>query len=139
MERRHELPTHLGVEDHVIGNLSMRQLLLLLSGLASAYAAWSRIAVLPLAARGALATMVLLLTLALALVRPGDRGLDVWALAILRYRTRPRVTVWRPCRPVGSAERQLGAEWVARAPHLGWADAPSAAEPPRADRSEAAR
>lgn len=139
MEQRHELPTHLGVEDHVIGDFSMRQLLLLLSGLASAYAAWSQIPVLPLAARGALATTVLLLTLALALVRPGDRGLDVWALAILRYCTRPRVTVWRPCLPVASAERHLGADWVARAPHLAWADAASAAAPPRSDRSEVAR
>ena len=57
MERRHELPTHLGVEDHILGNLSMRQLLLLLSGLAAAYAAWTQLPALPLAVRATLAAI----------------------------------------------------------------------------------
>jgi hypothetical protein len=131
MERRHELPTHLGVEDHILGNLSMRQLLLLLSGLAAAYAAWTQLPALPVAVRATLAATVLLLTPALALVRPGDRSLAAWALAVLRYHTLARVAVWQPRLPDRLAGRQDGTDWSAHAPHLTWAGNPAPTAPGR--------
>ena len=125
MERRHELPTHLGVEDHILGTLSMRQLLLLLSGLAGAYAAWTQVPTLPLAARGTLATALLLLTLAFALVRPGNRSLAVWALAIVRYHTLPRIAVWQPRLSARDNVAPAQAAWSAHTPRLAWASGPT--------------
>ncbi|MGI8915254.1 MAG: hypothetical protein ACR2JY_15955 [Chloroflexota bacterium] len=129
MERRHELPTHLGVEDHILGNLSMRQLLLLLSGLAGAYAAWTQVPTLPLAARGVLATTVLVFTLAFALVRPGSRSLAAWVMAIGRYYTLPRVAVWQPCVPAGDNVAPAPAAWSAHTPRLAWASGPTRLTP----------
>lgn len=125
MERRHELPTHLGVEDHILGILTMRQLLLLLSGLAGAYAAWTQVAIFPFAARSVLATTVLVVTLAFALVRPGSRSLAAWALAIGRYHTLPPIAVWQPHLPVRDKVTPPQAAWSAHAPRLAWANGPT--------------
>ena len=92
---RHEIPTHLNVEDRVALGLSLRQVLYLLVGLASAYGAWNQWEALPDGVRVALATGCLVFASAVALCRPGQRGLDEWAIVILRYTTVPKRAVWR--------------------------------------------
>lgn len=127
MDERHELPTHLGVEDRVLGDLTMRQLLLLLGGAATAYAAWQALPALAPGPRAALVAAALLGALALALIRPGDRGLGAWGVAVLRYAARPKTAVWRQRQmlvehaPVGIAD------WFPYLPQLAWggADGPS--------------
>jgi len=92
---RHEIPTHLNVEDRVALGLSVRQVLYLLVGLASAYGAWNQWDALPDGARAALAATCLVVAAAVALCRPGQRGLDEWVIAVLRYVTIPKRAVWR--------------------------------------------
>jgi hypothetical protein len=92
---RHEIPTHLTVEDRVALGLSLRQVLYLLVGLAGAYGAWNQWDALPDGARAALAATCLLVAAAVALCRPGHRGLDEWVIALLRYTTVPKRAVWR--------------------------------------------
>src|SRR5437763_1155215 len=96
---RHEIPTHLGVQDKLILGLSARQLLLLLAGLLAAHAAWTRLtrlAWLPLGVTVAAAGAVVMVFAVAALVRPHGRPLDGWAFALARYAALPRVSVWRP-------------------------------------------
>ena len=130
---RHEIPTHLNVEDRVALGLSLRQVLYLLVGLASAYGAWNQWATLPDAARASLAAACLLLAGIVALCRPGRRGLDEWAVVVLRYATVPKRSAWRRCAPsipgTGAGqrdERWVDLDWQVWQPR--WAD-PPAAEP----------
>ena len=53
--RRHEIPTHLNVEDKAFIGLSVRQLMNLIVGLSTAYAIWNGWPVLPLPVRAAVA------------------------------------------------------------------------------------
>lgn len=106
---RHEIPTHLGVEDRAFAGLTMRQLMTLGVGLALAYSAGNDLPV-PTALRLALAGAVAVLSLVLALCRPGGRALDDWAFVLLRYCALPRLGVWRS----GSCE---GAPLVVSARH----------------------
>ena len=108
---RHEIPTHLGVQDKLILGLSARQLMLVLAGLTAAHAVWSQLAAvawLPLAARVALACAVAAVFLAAALARPHGRGLDEWAFAVARYAALPKVSVWRPI--AAGVAHSIGAE-----------------------------
>jgi hypothetical protein len=124
MMARHELPTHLAVEDHVLGNLTMRQLVVLLSGLSGAYALWVQVPGLPPQLRTALAAVLVLGTLALALLRPAGHSLSAWALVLLRYAALPKRSVWRP-RSAPADPTPAGA-WTPLAPSLAWAADPSA-------------
>ena len=94
-----EIPTHLGVEDRMLWFLTARQVTILLSGAALAYAAWGSLPWLPAAGRASLAALVGLLTLALALVRPWGRGLEEWTFVWLHYAAMPRVASWAVCEP----------------------------------------
>jgi hypothetical protein len=92
---RHEIPTHLNVEDKAFAGLTMRQLMTVAIGLALAYGAASEPPV-PFPVRLALAGVVLAGTALLTLWRPGDRPLEDWAFVLLRYWSLPRVAVWHP-------------------------------------------
>lgn len=92
--QRHEVPTHLNIEDKAFAGLTMRQLMVAIIGLALAYSAMSE-APLPLAVRLALGATVLLLTAAISLWQPAGRSLEDWAFVLLRYISIPRVVVWR--------------------------------------------
>lgn len=102
--QRHEIPTHLEVEDKILGTLTVRQLLFLAVGLSLSYGLWGLLQQLtahpdrhlPLAAQLALAAIPALCALVLALVQPGGRPLEEWLLAIARYAGQPKVCVWRP-------------------------------------------
>lgn len=121
MAQRHELPTHLSVEDRVLGGCSMRQLLVLLSGLAGTYALWFQLPAWPLALRALLAAAGLLATMAVALVRPGGRNLAAWTLALLRYAALPKRSVWRPQILENRLDGDAEEHWVPLTPRLAWA------------------
>jgi hypothetical protein len=102
--QRHEIPTHLEVEDKILGTLTVRQLLFLAVGLSLSYGLWGllhQLAVspghhLPIVAQLALAAIPALCALVLALAQPGGRPLEEWLLALARYAGQPKVCVWCP-------------------------------------------
>ena len=102
--QRHEIPTHLEVEDKILGTLTVRQLLFLAVGLSLSYGLWGLLHQLavspghhqPVVAQLALAAVPALCMLVLALAQPGGRPLEEWLLAIARYAGQPKVCIWRP-------------------------------------------
>ena len=96
MPRRHEIPTHLNVEDRAIYGLTIRQVMYLIVGGAGGYALWNQWPGLPLALRGAIVLPCLLAALILALMRPYGRGLDEWLFVALHHFAVARASVWRP-------------------------------------------
>ena len=91
---RHEVPTHLNIDDKAFAGLTMRQLMVAIIGLALAYAAMSEVPV-PLPVRLGMGAAVLLWTAAFTLWQPAGRSLEDWAFVLLRYVSVPRVVVWR--------------------------------------------
>ena len=77
--QRHEVPTHLNIEDTAFAGLTMRQLMVVITGLALAYAAMSELP-LPLPVRLAVGAFVLLTTAAFSLWQPGGRSLEDWGV-----------------------------------------------------------
>jgi hypothetical protein len=69
--QRHEVPTHLNIEDKAFAGLTMRRLMVAIIGLALAYSAMSE-APLPLAVRLAAGAPVLLMTAARIALPAGD-------------------------------------------------------------------
>jgi hypothetical protein len=106
--RKHIVPTHLTVPDSVLTlwsfDLSARQLLLLLLGAGLGGDLWKHLVVLsgPSVAGQALRVLLALLPflcgLVLACFRYAGRYLEVWAIVLLRYSTRPKRYVWRTIR-----------------------------------------
>jgi hypothetical protein len=92
--QRHEVPTHLQIEDQAFAGLTMRQLMVVIIGLALAYAAVSNLPVL-LPVRIAVGVLVLGTATICSLWQPGGRPLEDWAFVLLRYVAIPRVVVWR--------------------------------------------
>src|SRR5262245_21926839 len=92
---RHELPTHLNVEDRAIWGLSVRQLSYLVGGVSAAYGLWTDQAALPDELRAALALLAFLTAAAFALVRPRGRALEEWAGAALHHALGARRALWR--------------------------------------------
>jgi hypothetical protein len=119
---RHEIPTHLNVEDKAFLGLSARQLMHLVVGLAGAYAAWSQWPDWPGGARIALAGAIVLGAAIVALVRPGDRALEEWAIVALRYWATPKRAVWRRAEPVAADWRPAEAAWAELAPRVAWTE-----------------
>jgi hypothetical protein len=91
--QRHEIPTHLDVEDKLFAGLSPRQLLLLIMGIGLGYSFWQRLHyhVLPLPLVVLVAILPGLASLALATLRPDDRPLEQWLLMLLRYHSLPKI------------------------------------------------
>ena len=119
MPRRHEIPTHLAVEDRFLAGLSMRQLLLLLGAACGAYALLQQLGWLPLAPRAAMVALDLAWGIVFALWRPAGRSLDAWALVLLRYLLTPRTAVWRPT-VTRHDEPSAADEWAPFAPTATW-------------------
>ena len=120
---RHEIPTHLNVEDKVFFGLSARQLMHLVVGLAGAYSAWSQWPDWPHEARAALAAAVVLVAAVVALVRPGARSLEEWAIVALHYWATPKRAVWRRPEPAAADWRPREAAWAELAPRVAWTEA----------------
>lgn len=91
---RHEIPTHLNVEDKAFAGLTMRQLMTVAVGLGLAYGAASELP-LPMPVQAAVAVSVLVAVAVAALWRPAGRPMEDWAFVLLRYWAIPRVAVWR--------------------------------------------
>ena len=85
MPRIHEMPTHLNVEDTLLGPLTPSQLVRLAAGLSLAYITWDQLSVLPDPLRVALAGLLVLVGVLVACCRPAGVGLDAWALAGLAF------------------------------------------------------
>jgi hypothetical protein len=119
---RHEIPTHLNVEDKAFFGLSARQLMHLVVGLAGAYSAWSQWPEWPAEARVAIAATVFLCAAVVALVRPGSRSLEEWAIVALHYWLTPKRAVWRRPEPVVADWRPAEAAWAELAPRVAWAE-----------------
>jgi hypothetical protein len=123
--RRHEIPTHLNVEDRAFYGLSARQIMYLTVGATLSYGLWNQTSELLFAARIALAALCLAIATTLALVRPGGRGLEEWAFVALRYVSVPRSSVWRPCEPDLTSLRLGPEDWQELTPRVAWTPEPS--------------
>lgn len=118
---RHEIPTHLDVEDKAYYGLSARQVTYLVAGFSAGYGWWIENPGLPLAVRGGIVCGCLLLALSLALLRPYGRSLEEWAIVGLRYLAVPRVSVWRAGATRPTPRDRSAEEWLALAPRPDWA------------------
>ncbi len=118
--QRHEIPTHLNVEDKSFWGLSARRFMYLAAGLAGAYTLWNQWPELPLAARAAVAAACLLLAAALALVQPQGRGLEEWLFVLLHYLAVPKVSVWRPVGQKNGPDPAAETSWVELEPEVAW-------------------
>ena len=113
---RHEIPTHLNVEDKPFYGMSARQFADLIVGLGGTYSLWNQLAAWPPAPRLTLTLFSLLVALAVAVLKPGGRRLEAWLFVALHYAVTPKVTVWRrpaPSQADWAAER---GEWAELAP-----------------------
>lgn len=119
MPRRHEIPTHLNVEDRAIYGLTIRQVMYLTVGSAGGYALWNQWPGLPLAIRGAIVLPCLLAAIILALVRPYGRGLDEWLFVALHHLAVSRASVWRP-REIHLTNSESKDTWEELVPSLLW-------------------
>ena len=123
--QRHEIPTHLEVEDRILGPLTTRDALYLLVGAATVYWIGTDLT-LALWARMGLGCIVGLVALAFALVRIQGRPLESWLFAGLQYLASPRIAVWRPAAPHLPSEASVSA-WQLRQPRVLWSLEPTAA------------
>lgn len=118
--KRHEIPTHLGVEDRVFWGLSFRQVANLTAGFAGSYGLWNQWPDWPVSIRAALAVTAALLALVVTLVKPAGRGLEEWAFVVLRYLSLPKACGWRPRPPQLAEWRSATTGWAEAAPTLFW-------------------
>ncbi len=125
---RHEIPTHLNVEDKAFAGLTMRQLMTAAIGLALAYGAASE-PPWPMALRLAAAGLVLAAVALLALWRPAGRPLEDWGFVLLRFWALPRVAVWRP-RELTSGAQEPEHRYEVALPEAAWANANARSEEP---------
>ncbi|HVA87050.1 MAG TPA: PrgI family protein [Candidatus Saccharimonadales bacterium] len=117
---RHEIPTHLNVEDKAFYGLSVRQVMYLTSGCSLGYGLWNQAAYLSIEVRATCAAACALAALIFALVRPHGRGLEEWAFVVLRFAAVPRISVWRPRAPDRDPRRSADEAWADLAPRPSW-------------------
>jgi hypothetical protein len=121
---RHEIPTHLNVEDRAFYGLSVRQVMYLTGGFSLGYGLWNQWGdVLP-ELRLALSIACALAAVTLALVRPGGRGFEEWGVVVLRFLLIPRRAAWRLPEPGSDASGDT-VRWLDLEPRPRWKeDAP---------------
>lgn len=118
--QRHEIPTHLNVEDKAFYGFSARQVMYLIVGLSGGYSIWTQWAALPVPIRVALIALWVAGALILALVRPHGRSLDEWAFVALHYLAAPKASVWRPREGEPEKAAELHRGWEELSPRLAW-------------------
>jgi len=121
-QQRHEIPTHLNVEDRAFYGLTIRQVMYLTIGLSSGYGLWNQWPALPIILRGGLVALCLALALTFALVRPHGRSLDEWAFVALHHAAIPKASVWRPREPDLSDWDTSTSDWEELTPRLMWTE-----------------
>lgn len=126
---RHEIPTHLNVEDKAFFGLSVRQVLFLVSGLAGSYGLWSQWPDWPVAPRLVIAAANFLLAAAFAVIRPGRRGLEEWAFVVLHYLATPKASVWQASEPDPAEWLPGRSAWAEYAPRVAWAPVEAETKP----------
>lgn len=120
--QRHEIPTHLGAPDRFLLGLTAKQAMQLVAAAAGAYGLLDNQA-LPFELRALLAALAFLFGVLAALIRPGGRAAEEWALLLLFHLATPTCLVWRPCpTPVGDAEDG----WATLAPQVNWREGSAA-------------
>jgi hypothetical protein len=119
---RHEVPTHLNVEDKVLFGLTVRQFLYLLVGSSAGYALWEQSAAVSDIVRVIGVGLCAASTLAFALLRPADRALEEWLAAALVFLALPRRSTWQPLEPDPADWRPANGAWQELAPSLVWAE-----------------
>lgn len=117
---RHEIPTHLNVEDRAFYGLSVRQFTDCIAGLAGSYSLWNQTTSLPSQLRLLLVGLSLLLTAAMVLLKPGGRRLDQWLFAAVLYLLSPKATTWRRPNPTRDEWRTASGSWAELSPRLAW-------------------
>ena len=122
MAKRHEIPTHLNVEDKLLLGLTARQFIYMLASVALGYSLWDGHPELPPEARLVLAAACVLVGALVALVRPGGRGLDQWLFVVLGPLASPRRPAWRVAEPEPAAWRSGGPAWAEIAPRVAWTE-----------------
>jgi len=119
---RHEIPTHLNVEDKLLLGLTMRQFLYVLVGSSVAYNLWQQTVDLPSPLHVTIPAICALAALAMALLRPFGRPLEEWLFAAGLYIGRPRKSSWRIGEPDPANWRPTNVGWQELAPDLVWID-----------------
>lgn len=120
MPPRHEIPTHLDVEDRAFYGLTIRQVMELTVGAAGGYSLWNQWPDLLIPIRATLVAGPLVLALTFALLRPAGRPLDEWIFIALHHLALPKRTVWR-VRELDSADWHSGGiDWEELKPELAW-------------------
>jgi hypothetical protein len=122
MSSRHEVPTHLNVEDRLLLGLTIRQFLYLLVGSSASYALWEHLGTTFEAVRIAGVVCSVGITVTFALLRPGGRPVEEWLVALLVFVASPRRATWRPREPDAADWRPAGAGWQELAPSPVWAE-----------------
>jgi hypothetical protein len=120
---RHEIPTHVNVEDKAILGLTMRQVMEIMTGLSAAYGLWNQFPDLPLALRMVLALGFLLAITVVALIRPLGRPLEDWLIVGLRYLAIPKTYVYRPTMDPHQWLSKT-ADWEELMPQVRWQEKP---------------
>ena len=110
---RHEIPTHLDVQDRILGPLTTRDALFLLTGAAAAYGLGTEPS-LPPDVRIPLGAFAALASAALALVRVDGRPLDDWLASLVAYLATPHRANWRPRTPQAETEPSEARGWCRR-------------------------
>ena len=128
---KHEIPTHLEVEDKILFGLTVRQVLVLGFGLAIGYAFWQHLgpshtvapgshflahaslsSPVPAPLRILLAAIPFVGSAIIAFYRHGGRSAEDWILAYARYLAAPKVSLWctlpvRSAKSADSFEKEL--------------------------------
>lgn len=96
--KRYLIHSHLKVEDKLTLGflvLTFRQAAILLVGVGLTYTLWHDLPDALWVIRIALATVIMLIAVALAYIRKQGRGLDAWLFIWARYAGQPKRYVWR--------------------------------------------
>ena len=118
----YEVPTHLNVSDTIVFGLGAHQLVRLAAGGSLAYVVWDQASALAPELRAAIAGLLVAAGLACALLQPGGRPLDRWALAAVLYLATPRHFAWRHAPSAHQVSVGDGSDWARSVPELNWPD-----------------
>jgi hypothetical protein len=116
MTGRHEVPTHLDAPDRFLFGLTAKQAMQLMAAAAGTYGMLNNEVLAP-EVRLPIAILSAIFGVVAALVRPGGRALEEWAILLVSYHLSPRTMVWRPCAIV---EDERCPSWVELSPRIGW-------------------